>query len=248
MKPVLLVYVFLLGFTTLANAQQIQNFKSQIVGDSVQITYDLVGSDPRQTFEVRVFGIINKYKQRLYRAKGDVDKNIKPGKNKRITWNNKEELTSYKLENMSFSVDAILFNSPIIFLNPTSTTTARRGKELDIRWIGGDSFESLKLALYLNNTRIRSIGNISNGGRYTWDIPQNLKPGDNYQLRMSRAGAVEETIMSPKFTIRRKIPLAYKLIPAAALAGLGYFIFSGSGGSNIPSDILPPPQNPTNPQ
>lgn len=244
MKIKLLFCASLLFISALAQSQTIENFNAEVVGDSVNITYDLIGSDTSQIFAIRLYSSINNYRQRLYRAQGDVGDNIKAGRNKTITWNNQEELTSYNLSDMLFSVDVTLVYSPIIFKNPQLGGTFKRGKTMNIDWIGGESFEDLNLELFLNNKKVSTISSISNQGSYNWEIPVSLKPGNGYQLKISRASTPNEGVMSPKFSIKRRIPTAYKVIPLAGLAVLAYFIFAGDGGGDTPSDILPPPANP----
>lgn len=244
----ILITSLFIGTCFPAFSQTIENVRREIKDGQVIIQYDLLGADTSQIFEVRLYSIIENYKQRLYRAEGDIGRDIRAGFNKRITWNNKEELTSYRMSDMDFELESSIIYSPIIFKSPVANATYKRGNPIKIDWIGGENFEKLKIELFQNNVKIRTIDNITNRGSHVWKIPNKLSPGDGYQIKLTRESKSDEGKFSPKFSVTRRIPTYVKLIPAAAVgvAGLTYLIISniGGGGSGEDDDILPAPINP----
>jgi hypothetical protein len=245
-KSILLVFI-LSAITHYTYSQSIENVRSSIEGGEVIINYDLLGSDTSQIFEIRFYSTIDNYRQRLYRGVGDVGRDIRPGRNKQIVWNNREELTVYKLNDMEFNLEATLIYSPIIFISPVANATHKRGNAVKLNWIGGESFERLRVEIYQNNVKIRNIETITNRGSYVWKIPSNISPGQGYQFKLTRETSPDDGVLSNRFNIERRIPTLIKVLPVAAIgvAGLAYFILSGGGGGGgTPDEILPAPVNP----
>lgn len=90
MKRLLLALVIV--FITLSQqySQTIKIVDSQIEGQHMVITYDIISDKPKQVFYVSVFVSVDSgrtYKEKpLQRVKGDVGKNVSSGKNKKIVW------------------------------------------------------------------------------------------------------------------------------------------------------------------
>jgi hypothetical protein len=246
LKILLVISFFLICFPLFS--QKIDNVRREIQDGEVIIHYDLLGADTSQVFEVRLYSIIENYKQRLYRGEGDIGRDIKAGTNKRIIWNNKEELTSYRVKDMDFELEITIIYSPIIFKSPISNAQYKRGNPVRIDWIGGENFEKLRVELFQNNVKIRNLGSITNRGSHVWKIPNNLSPDAGYQIKLTRESKSDDGTFTPKFAVTRRIPTYIKLIPAAAVgvAGLTYLIISniGGGGKDTDDDILPAPVNP----
>ena len=213
--------------------------RTEIVNDQVFIYYDLVGDNVIQTFEVKLFGKINNYSQRLFRASGDVGTNIKAGKNKKILWNNKIELTSYDIEEINFDIKVTIFKTPISIKKPKEETVYTRRTNNQIEWLGGENNETFKLELYQDGFKLSTIGNISNKGQFNWRIPTSIKPGNNYQVKITSDNNPENSKLSQAFTIKRKIPMVVKVLGGAAVLGLGYFLISDTGDSE-PTLPAPP--------
>lgn len=115
MRTQLKIMIFLIiSFSTLTvMAQKVENFNVQVNEDKAIIHYDLTGLKENQEVEVRVYATIKGFDMRLYRASGDVGKEIKGGKGKTIEWNNDEELTSYNKDDITFKINVISKNQPV---------------------------------------------------------------------------------------------------------------------------------------
>ena len=116
-KFTVVVWFSMLCFQT--TGQIIENFRQEIIGDEVNIYFDLIANIEGQIFEVVLYcSDSTTYSQRLYFATGDVGKNVKPGKNKRVIWTNKEELTTYSLDDLTFEIKANIQSSSLYFIHP----------------------------------------------------------------------------------------------------------------------------------
>lgn len=227
-----------------AKGQIVENFRQEIIGDEVNIYYDLIANIEGQIFEVILFcSDSSTYTQRLYFATGDVGKDVKPGTNKKIVWTNKDELTSYSLDDLTFEIKANIQSSALYFIHPRERDEIfKRGTTEKIEWLGGEINESLVIELYRYDSRQKVIANTSNKGSLAWFIPTSLKPGVDYQLRMTVANKPVEPVYSSKFQVRRKVPLVLKIAPAALiLGGVSYLILNKSD-----DNTLPPPPGPPN--
>ncbi|MDN5211425.1 Ser-Thr-rich GPI-anchored membrane family protein [Fulvivirgaceae bacterium BMA12] len=237
-----IICFFMLGYQ--AQGQIIENFRQEIIGDEVNIYFDLIANIEGQIFEVVLYcSDSSTYSQRLYFASGDVGKNVKPGKNKKVVWTNKEELTTYSLDQLTFEIKANIQSSSLYFIHPRDRNTVfKRGTTEKIEWLGGDINESLVIELYRFDVREKVISNTSNKGNTPWNIPLNLRPGVDYQLKMSVANKPSEPVFSTKFQIRRRIPNALKFIPAGIIAGVVTFLIA----NKEPNNELPGPPGPPN--
>lgn len=240
-KFTVVVWFSMLCFQT--KGQIIENFRQEIIGDEVNIYFDLIANIEGQIFEVVLYcSDSTTYSQRLYFATGDVGKNVKPGKNKRVIWTNKEELTTYSLDDLTFEIKANIQSSSLYFIHPRDRNTVfKRGTTEKIEWLGGDINESLVIELYRYDSRQRVISNTSNKGSIPWNIPSDLRPGVDYQLKLSVANKPGDPVFSSRFQVRRKIPNALKIIPAGIIVGLVAVLISNREENN---ELPGPPGTP----
>ena len=236
-----IVWFLILGFQT--QGQIIENFRQEIIGDDVNIYFDLIANIEGQIFEVVLYcSDSTTYSQRLYFATGDVGKNVKPGKDKRVVWTNEEELTTYSLEDLTFEIKANIQSSSLYFIHPRDRNTVfKRGTTEKIEWLGGDINESLVIELFRYDTRQKVIANTSNKGNIPWRIPNDLRPGIDYQLKLSVANKPSDPVFSSKFQVRRRIPNALKFIPAGILVGVATFLIANKEDNN---ELPGPPGTP----
>ena len=242
MKKITLTITIIL-FTVFANAQNTENVRQEIIGNQINITYDLVSDIKGQTFEIILFCTVsgNSYKQRLYFAKGDIGKDITGGEEKKIVWSNEEELSTFEMEDLTFTLESKIFNSSLFFTYPNEQgITFKRGKVQKIQWMGGESNEDLVLELYRYDIRKNVVANTSNKGNVLWTIPKSISPGSDYQLRMHPVSKPNQSVLSKKFRVRRKIPTGLKVLGGALVtSAIGYFVLKKS-------NVLPGAPDPPN--
>ena len=228
-----LVLIAISNFTT---AQKIVNLRAEAQGDKIVVTYDLIGI-PDDRYDVDLFSSHNNFAAPLRQVKGDVGKNLQGGAAKRIEWDAKLELGDFKGQ-LTFEVHATVM-APLAFVSMASSV--KRGTVLGLTWRGGDKSNDVKIELMKGGQTLNTLTTTHNSGSFSWDIPPHLKPGEDYQLRMTNG---KEMATSSDFTIRRKIPLVFK---AAAPAILLVAVILINGSSKAAGTIADPPVLPVPP-
>ncbi len=222
-----------------AGAQEVSNLRAETKGNLVIINYDLAGTMPGQLFEVRVFVLRDGRADSLLYVRGDVGKNVVPGRNKRMEWGAKKEIGVFD-NTLAFKVEATLTFSPMVLKNPAKATVWRRGKGHDIAWAGGVENESLQLELWKDSTLSFIITRTANQGNYDWQVPVALAPGDDYKIRLASVAAPTNFRFSEPFSVRRKIPLAAKFIPLGLAAAVGTWLLVRRLSEPAEPDLPPP--------
>ena len=232
------LFFFWVWIGELAVAQSIENIRKQIDGDEVIITYDLVSPDPRLNYGIRFYGSVEGRRERLFRATGDIGRDIEGGKNKALRWSNDIEFINVPLEKIKFDLTFQFLDPPVKMLKPISNVEFKRGKTYELKWLGG---ERVSIDLYRAGQKVRTIGYAQEGGSFNWRIPAGLKPGSDYYVEIygdRRKGVVE----SKRFSIKRRYPTWAKLVPIVAIGGaVAYVVSQNDDGEE---DILPAPINP----
>lgn len=238
---------FLLAFVMLScllKAQEITNVRAETKGNLVIIRYDLAGKLTGQLFNVKVFSSHNTMQEPLAYVRGDVGMNVVPGRNKKIEWGAKKEIGTFDGE-LNLKLEATLVFSPMIVKTPTEDTYIRRGRAYDITWDGGVEQENLQVELWKDSTLSFIITRTPNAGKYTWELPLTLAPGDAYKIRLMSVNSPTNFHFSEPFEIRRKIPTALKLAPVGVIVGIGTWLLLKDLLYEEPP--LPgPPNTPTN--
>ena len=222
-----------------AKAQEVSNLRAETKGNLVIINYDLAGSLPGQLFGIKVFVLRNGQTDSLLYVRGDVGRNVVPGRGKRIEWGAKKEIGVFD-NTLAFRVEATLTFSPIALKNPAGAAMWRRGKGHTIDWAGGVENEDLQLELWKDSTLGFIITRTANQGKYDWQVPVGLAPGDDYKIRLASVAAPTNFRFSEPFSIRRKIPLAAKLIPVGVAVGVGTWLLVRRLSEPAEPDLPPP--------
>jgi len=161
-------------------------------------------------------------------VKGEVGDRIAPGKDKLIEWYAQSELGNFKGE---VTVEIRLFESEASYyiLNPYSKTSIKRSAKLKINWSGGLPEDKLEIDLYSSGVRLRSLGtNVDNTGDFEWQIPEDIKPGGAYQIKLQNSQDQNISAFSGNFSIKRKVGLGYKIVPFVLIgAVVGYLLSTG---------------------
>ena len=231
-KDLSLFLLALLLSPILTFSQEIANVEAEIQGTEVRITYDLVKVREGQTFQILLFTSANKFLTPMEKVTGDVGNDVKPGENKSIFWNAADELVRFRGE-INFEVRALVFTPYVDFIFPAKAGDAlKRGKTNVIEWSGGNTTDQLQLELYRNGSKIQTIETTANTGSFTWVLSETIKPGGEYQVRISKEDQPSNFALSRTFAIKRKIPLGLKTIPVLAIAGIVGVLAGGGGGSS----------------
>lgn len=213
----LLYYLLPLIFSvTKSFAQQVSNVRAESKGDIIYVFYDLNGSMQNQKYKVSLYSSHNNLEEPLALVSGNIGDTITAGTDKKIEWQAKSELSRYNGE-ITFEVQATLVYSPLVLSMPQTTKTFKRAKTHTFAWNGGVADEKIRLELFDGNTRVAETEDINNKKEHGWKIPSNIKPGDNYRLKVTTVNHPENYSLSNRFTIRRRYNWLVKLIPVAVI-------------------------------
>ncbi len=232
---------FILSINLPGIAQSIENIRVESAGDKVLVQYDLKHDNPSEKFQVKIYSSANGFSDPLMMTKGDVGDRVTPGNNKQIVWYARQELGEFKGE---VTVEIRLFESKTSFyiLNPYARTSVKRASVLQLNWSGGLVDDKLEIDLYKDGKRLRSIGsNIENTGDLKWTIPQDIKPGSKYQVKLQSSEDPTINAFSGNFSIKRKIPLLAKIGPIVLIGAIVGIIVSQQ--EKVKED-LPKPNDP----
>ncbi len=216
---------------TTALGQTFENIRVQKDEDKIIIVYDLVSIDPGSRVTVRVFSSIDDYKVPIS-ASGDIG-SVLPGPNKRIIWQ-VGEIVANDYQGILFKFEGQTFAGWRI-ISPTERGMIR-GKKNTIKWQGG--FEGDQVTIQLlkpGSEEVQDLAQIKNTGTYVWDTPKDLKPGSGYVVRLTS----NDNSTEYRFSIKRKIPLAYYGIPVGVLAIVFVVVSGNSGNNDLPEAPLP---------
>lgn len=233
-----LVFLFLLllspNLIKHSFAQSAENVSFLMKDGHVEISYDLIGIVNRDLYVVSVYGSHNDFSSPLIFVTGDVGKNVRPGKRKKIDWELAKEAPGFNGDiTFRFSIDWVLTTTvlPITFSNP-SGGSIRKGRAIIIEWQGGIYGPEKTLELYKGTKLIATVGSTTIR-EVTWTLPDSIRKGRHYQFRLT---GPNENATSPFFHIRAKTPLLLKLSPLLVAAAVIPFI---NGSKSSKADSLP---------
>lgn len=224
------VCVFSLGFIT-GFAQSIQNLSATFDNGKVIVAYDVVGAKPDQTYSLDLYSSHNNFTTPLTNVSGDVGKNIKAGAGKKIIWDAASGLGTFNGQ-VTFRVKGEMAPLPFVFKSPARGASARRGKNINILWDGGNPEQSIRLELFKGNDRVINLGETKNSGQHAWSIPKDFSKG-TYAVRLT---AEQEVKQSELFKVKARIPMLVKVLPILAAGGAA-ILLAGRGGDKTNNDL-----------
>jgi hypothetical protein len=232
-----LIICLAVSATTTLCAQEFTITKVERVGSSVVLTYNLIDTLRNRTYTVALYSSADNYISPLQKVVGDVGLEVRPGANRKITWNAKEELGASFDGNVGLEVRGKVY-IPFVKLDGFDDYKKfKRNKDYKITWTGGRGNNVLNFDLYKGTKKITTYPNIANVGHHTIKF-EKVKPGKNYTLKISDSKNKDDVVYSAPFKIRAKVSLLVKLIP---LAGAGYFISTLLNPDPDNDDIVDPP-------
>lgn len=232
----------------LAIAQKVSIQKVDLDGERIIVYYDLEDANTNHEYLLNLYSSNDNYTDPLKNVTGDVGQEVKPGTNKKIVWNIRQEYGGYK-GRIALELRGRVYTPFVRLDNYAIKKSYKRGKTYNISWKAGGT-NPIHLELYKGNLRLDGAMNHPNNGIYTLNIPAKAKPGNDYRLKISDSRNNDEVIYTPYFKVAPKIPMVAKVlgglvivgggVAAAGLAGGGD---SGGGtdtGGKIPDPPLPP--------
>lgn len=239
MRISLLAFLLLAFFVV--EAQKVAIKRIELAGEKIIVHYDLEDSNPNNEYQISLYSSQSNFATALTKVSGDVGNEVKPGADKKIVWNVREELGPYKGK-LSLEIRGRMFVPIAKFTNITTATKMKRGKNHVITWKPGNS-SSINIEFLNGGQNIATQTNVPNSGSYTLYIPASASKGKDYVVRISDARNPQDTAVSPSFAVTSKVPLLLKVLPIAVIGGVAIALSGGGRGGEEPpgSNELPIP-------
>jgi hypothetical protein len=219
---VVLLLILAVGYTCAAQNLKIRNI--ELRDTRLVLHYDLLDSVEGRFYSIRAYSSTDSYLNPLEKVNGDIGLEVKPGMDKIIEWDFRNELPAAYDGKVSVEVRGRIF---IPFINVQSINQYKifkRKRRYNITWTGGTPQNVLNFDLFNGDKKVYTFPNLANVGHYALEFPSHISPDKNYRLRISDTKNKEEVVLTEKFRIKRKVPLLLKVIPAG-LVGFGIYFF-----------------------
>ncbi len=210
----------------------------ELAGDKIIVHYELDDSNPNHEYQLNLYSSKDNFAAPLKKVTGDVGNEIKPGINKKIEWNIREEMGGYK-GRISLEVRGKIYSPFVKLQNFDVTKKYKKGKSFNLTWKPGNT-NPINIELYKGTDRVIGEVNHPNNGAYTMFVPAHAKPGKDYRLKISDAKNNSDVIYTEYFKVTPKIPLVVKLLPIVVVGGVVAALAGGGspGGGNDPVDDI----------
>ncbi len=236
------IAIFLIS---IANAQEFAIKKVELTADQIVLHYDLLDTTKNRTYTIRVYSSSDKFLAPLTKVAGDEGIEVKPGMNKKIVWNSKEELGATFIGNIELEVRGRVYIPFIRLVGFEDVPVRKRKNPFIVKWTGGTSQNVLNFQLYNKVGKlVHTFPNAPNELQYRITIPASVKTGKDYYFKISDSKDTEQVVISSRFMVKPKIPLVVKAIPILAIGGVLYYVI---GNGVELKDLDGPPSKPTGP-
>lgn len=248
MNRFLLAAIFGLVLLTPLCAQKVTINKVDIEGEKIIVFYDLEDANTNHEYLLNLYSSNDNFTEPLKNVTGDIGAEVKPGTNKRVEWNVRQEYGGYK-GRIALEIKGRVYTPFVKLQNFSTKKSYKRGKTYNITWKAGTN-NAIHLELYKGNLRLDGSMNHPNNGIYTLNIPAKSKPGSDYRLKISDAKNSDEVIFTPYFKVVPKIPMAAKVLGGLVIVGGGVAAAGlaggsgGDGGGTTTGGVIPNPPFP----
>jgi hypothetical protein len=237
MKKILFPMALLISCSVMGQKFTIKRL--EVAGDKINLYYDLVDTIASRTYTITLLSSHDNFISPVQHASGDLGLEVKPGNNKKIIWNVKEELGPDFEGKVGLEVRGRLY-IPFVRLDGLNKSFMRL-RPTGIVWTGGTQQNILNFDLYRGEDRVTSFPNIANVGHYIITLPAMVKPGKGYKFKITDSRNKDQIVYSAPFAVKRKIPLLLKAAPLFLAGAVTYLIISNKKGPkrDIPDPITP---------
>jgi hypothetical protein len=241
--------VTLLFIATFALGQKVAIKRIELAGEKIIVHYDLEDSNPNNEYQINLYSSQSNFGTALSKVSGDVGNEVKPGVDKKIIWNVREELGPYKGK-LSLEIRGRMYVPIAKFTNITTATKMKRGKNHVITWKPGNN-NLINIELLNGGLNVATQNNLQNNGTYTLFIPKSASKGKDYVVRITDTKNPQDVSTSAPFAVTAKIPLLLKALPILAVGGAVAALAKGGsgggdGGGNTNDSQIPLPELPGN--
>lgn len=238
---VVCILVLMLLASVNGAAQEFAIRQVETFGEKLVVHYDLIDTAKDHTYSVYVYSSRDNFLNPLEQISGDAGLEVRPGKNRKITWNAKGELGPTFAGEVELEIRGRLYIPFIRFEGFSNVEVRKRGVPFLVKWSGGTRQNILNFQLYQGKKLAHTFPNAPNDAEHRLTIPASVKPGKGYYFRISDTKNKDQVVITPEFEIRRRYPLALKALPVLLIGGVVYLLLPDAG----PDPIDGPPAAPT---
>lgn len=228
------LYLVLLLFGPVANAQTLVIRQVQLVLDKVIVTYDLEDNNPNNQYFLNLYTSKDNFGTALKNVTGDVGPDVKPGTGKKIEWSIMQEYGNYKGK-LSLEVRGKVYVPVVRLQNFDTKKSYKRGTSHNLHWKPGNN-NPINIELFKGGQRISGDMNIPNNGGHPFFFPKDAKPGKDYRLKITDPKNPDEVLYTGYFKVAPKLPMYIKLAPVLLAGVLVAVLVSNGGGGGDPND------------
>lgn len=211
---------FFVAMSIPSTAQDLLIKRIEVDADKLYVIYDLADTAKGRSYTVNLYSSRDNYVNPIEKLAGDAGLEVYPGTNKRIEWRVREDLGINFEGKVAVELRAKVYIPFIRLEDLSKMKKIKRGKPTNISWTGGRPQNILNFELFnADETKVATIPNVANVGSHDVLIPLDVKPGKGYRFKISDSKNKDEVVFSTPFVVARKIPLLYKILPGAAVAG-----------------------------
>ncbi|HZY81943.1 MAG TPA: Ser-Thr-rich GPI-anchored membrane family protein [Cyclobacteriaceae bacterium] len=236
--------VCLIGICLAVNlsAQDFAIKKMEVTPDQVIIHYDLVDTTRNRTYSVFLYSSVDNFLSPVTKVFGDLGIEVRPGLNKKISWNSKEELGPNFNGEVSLEVRGRMYVPFIRFDGFEDVPVRKRKTPFIVKWSGGTRQNILNFQLYKGEKLVHTFPNAPNENEYKLEIPMSVRPGDGYYFRIADSKNRDQVVITPQFQIKRKYPLVLQALPVGVVGAVAFLLIAREKGPDY-VDAAPPAPN-----
>jgi len=237
MKLKLNFLIFLLAMNiSCAFGQVLDSISTSQEDGIIVVRFDFLQGESDIDYELYLYGSHDNFQNPLQETTGDVGKGIRVGVGKVIYWNAEKELGNFKGD-FSLKIKGQKYDPIVEFKNISNQLKLKRGEQYNFQWRSNIKSDRVMFTIKRNGVPVTESSLIENTGEFLWFIPRDLKPSRDLSIEIADPENLLRRETSTPFAVRRRTPLAVKLIPAVAViaAGATYFI------TNKSDDKIPEP-------
>lgn len=217
----------------ICHAQEFSIQKLELAGEKLLIHYDLIDTARDHTYSIFVYSSKDNFTTPLQKIAGDIGIEVRPGTNRKIVWEAKQELGASFDGEIELEVKGKLYVPFIKLSGFEKINSMKRGVPIILKWSGGTPRNVMNFQLFRGDKLAASFPNAPNEGQYKLTIPTNVKAGGNYIFRITDARNTDQIVKTNVFSIKRKYPLLLKVIPVAAIAVAAKFLLVKSSTPDL---------------
>jgi len=227
-------------FCSSGYSQEIDSITMALDNGKVTVGYDFTQGTKDVPYEFYLYCSHDNFTKPLQYAIGDIGKNIYTGRQKTIIWDAQRELGNFKGD-IILKIKGSEYKPFATFINVPERLKIKRGSIYSFEWSYEKKPEKVLVKVLKNGVPVQDPEITTNTGKYVWSVPKHVKAGKGYAFQLVDPENMLRQESSHEFTISRKIPLGYIIVPAA-IVGVSAIFLLGPNEEGIPE----PPSVPTN--